>query len=471
MAATISASPPVKSYALSPTFVSTTSFQHTNSELNLSIYRHGLFLAYTLSNSIFTTATANMPIQNNIQVQIAGSALMNGLPDLNKEISATWPLVASTSANGTVEDIYYVDENSEALMFVGRLFVAQEFEPNEATISRRINPGKSIYPGSVRYTDLATPLVKFIPSVSNKSYCIIIKVLPEYVFENPEHDFLRFTFYIDDERRVVRTISARQRGEIGGDRPWIVVVDGQEPGENFYWKDIGVRDGDDEDPEDHQDWNYNLGTIRVYVERCREEKGGEVGAEDAGRMEVVGDEEGEEKGGESGGDVRVSGIVGSKEGEDVVVEDADREEEEEEEEEKEKGEKGEKEEEEEEEKEEGEDDDDDDNGNNDSNELIMHTINLEERCLSHFTAQVPLATVPSTKKGRRHANIRLTGPSMLGPRCQRRPLHLALASMRSPSSSLTLSIVALVSALSLSLSLSFSSILGPGCWSGICRPA
>jgi hypothetical protein len=343
-----------------------------------------------------------MPIQNNIQVEIAGSALVNGLPDLSKEISATWTLVASTSANGTVEDIYYVDENSEALMFIGRLFVAPEFEPNEATISRRINPGKSVYPGSVRYTDLATPLVKFVPSVSNKSYCIIIKVLPEYVFENPKHDFLRFTFYIDDERRVVRTISARQRGEIGGDRPWIVVVDGQGPGENFYWKDIEFRDGDDEDPEDHQDWNYNLGTIRVYVERCREEKGGEVDAEDAEGMEVVGDEEGEEgeeKGGESGVDVRVSGIVGSKESEDVVVEDADREEEEEEEEEEGKGEKGEeKEEEKEEEKkeekeEEGEEEDDDnsdnDNDNDDRNKLIMHTINVEERCLSHFTAQVP----------------------------------------------------------------------------------
>lgn len=83
-------------------------------------------------------------------------------------------------------------------MFLRKFFAAPEFE---ATISRRLNPGKSGYLGSVRYAEMATLLLTFIPSVSNKRYYIIIKVLPEYVFGNPQHDFLRFILYIEDERR------------------------------------------------------------------------------------------------------------------------------------------------------------------------------------------------------------------------------------------------------------------------------
>jgi hypothetical protein len=207
-------------------------------------------------------------------------------------------------------------------------------------------------------TPLATPLVKFIKSLSDKSYCIIVKVLPCYVFENPDHDFLRINLYIDGEERVVRTVSAQQIAERGGGRPWSVVIHG------FVWKEIEVDDDNDTDPQDHDEWEYNLGTIRVCVERMRAEEGEESG-EDAGESGSVEDGDmGEDSGVDAGSaaseedeeDEMEAGGASSEEDEDDVDEEMEGAESEEDKE--------------------------------DEQEVILHKINVEERCLSHYTAYV-----------------------------------------------------------------------------------
>jgi hypothetical protein len=79
----------------------------------------------------------------------------------------------------------------------GVLFSAPEYDPNQDTITGLTNPGRTFSPLDTLPVPLAYPLVKFTPSVSNQSYCVIVKVLFDYVFEKLEHDFLRVTLYLD----------------------------------------------------------------------------------------------------------------------------------------------------------------------------------------------------------------------------------------------------------------------------------
>jgi hypothetical protein len=239
------------------------------------------------------------------------------------------------------------------------LFFAPEYDPNQDTATGLINPGRSLSPFATPIIPLAYPLVKFIPSVFDKNYCVIVKVLPGYVFENPKHDFLRITLYIDGWKRVVRTVSAQQIDHYGSDRPYTIAIHGQGEGRNFYWKSIMIGVDDDAEPQPHDEWNYDLGSIQVYIHRMRAEEGGGSG-EGADDSDTVVDEKGEEE---------VAGGSGCVEGEEDENE--------------------------EEEVEEDEDEEMEDSGSEESEEndeeeqdMILNGIDVGRRCLSHFTAYV-----------------------------------------------------------------------------------
>ena len=335
-----------------------------------------------------------MPIQNNIQVSIACPGEVKVVEDTNHrdtapssatgdsatittteipgptltrrdssldltEVTTTSALLTTvTSASGTVEDVYFSDEAGNRLAYVQQFFKVPEYDPNQDSITGIINAGPNTYPFATPSTPLATPLVKFIPSTSGKGYCVIIQVLPGYVFENADHDFLRFTLYIDGEERVVRTVSAQQMAALGGGRPWSVVIHGMGGGQDFVWKDIKVKEGEDVEPQDHDEWNYSLGTIHVYVERMREE-GRAVFGEDAGSGEGVEDEEDEDEGEDGGED---AGEWESEEDENDEDED--------------------------EEMEDVESEDEDDEN---EEEVTLPDVNVEGRCLTHYTAYVCLS--------------------------------------------------------------------------------
>jgi hypothetical protein len=272
-----------------------------------------------------------MPTQNHIQVTVACPA----------DVETVQGKTGSTTAHGV-------------------LFFAPEYDPNQDTITGFINPGRSLSPSASPTIPLAYPLVKFIPSVSNKNYSVIVKVLPGYVFENPKHDFLRITLYIDGRKRVVRTVSAQQIDHYGSDRPYTVAIHGQGEGRNFYWKSIMIGVDDDAEPQPHDEWNYDLGSIQVYIHRMRAEEG-EGNGEDAGDSDAV-VEKGEEEIEVDAGD---SGCVEGEEDED-----------------------------EEEEVEEDEDEEMDESESEESEEneeeqdMTLHEIDVRRRCLSHFTAYV-----------------------------------------------------------------------------------
>jgi hypothetical protein len=240
------------------------------------------------------------------------------------------------------------------------LFFAPEYDPNHDTITGLINPGRSLSPFASPTIPPAYPLVKFMPSVSDKNYCVIVKVLPGYVFENPEHDFLRITLYIDGRMRVVRTVSEQQIVRHGSDRPYTIAIYGQGEGRNFYWKSIMIGVDDDAEPQPHDEWNYDLGSIQVYIHRMRAEER-EGSGEDADDSDAVVEEKGEE---EVEVDAGASGRVEGEEDEDEeeVEEDEDGEMEEAEREES------------------GE--------NEEEQDMILHKIDVRRRCLSHFTAYV-----------------------------------------------------------------------------------
>jgi hypothetical protein len=263
----------------------------------------------------------------------------------------------------------------------GRSFVAHEFRPNEATTSGRINAGMSTFPETTRPTPLATPLVRFIQSVTGRSYGLVISVLPGYVFADPEHDLLRFKVGVDGVECAVHTVSARQTAGVGGSQPFFLVVDGPSFARKFFWKEIEIADDDGEELEAHGDWNYQLGTIRVRVERCREEEGEDVGPEGADEDDDNDDEDDDNDDGDDDSD-------DDNDDDNDVDNDDDGEEEEEEE-----GEEGEMDVDEEDE-EMGMEPESDDDGDD---TLTMHRINVEERCLSHCTAQVsqPLPPPPT----------------------------------------------------------------------------
>jgi hypothetical protein len=242
----------------------------------------------------------------------------------------------------------------------GVFFFAPEYDPNQDTITGLINPGRSLSPFATPTIPLAYPLVKFIPSVSDKNYCVIVRVLPSYVFEKPEHDFLRITLYIDGQKRVVRTVSAHQIAHNGSSRPYTIAIHGHGEGRNFYWKSIMINMEDDAEPQPHDEWNYDLGSIQVYIHRMRADEGVESG-EDTGDPDKFVDEQEEE---EMEVDVGDSGCVEGEEGEhEQEVEEED--------EEIENAESGDEEEEEEEE-----------------DDTVLVKVDVERRCLSHFTAYV-----------------------------------------------------------------------------------
>lgn len=269
-----------------------------------------------------------MPTQNHIQVAIACPA-----------------------------DVETVQRKTGSTTTHSALFFALEYDPNQDTITGLINPGRSLSPSASPTIPLAYPLVKFMHSISDKNYCVIIKVLPGYVFENPKHDFLRITLYIDGRKRVVRTVSAQQIDHYDLDHPYTIAIHGQGEGRNFYWKSIMIGVDDDAEPQPHDEWNYDLGSIQVYIHRMRAEDG-EGNGEDAGEEEIEVD----------------AGGSGCVEGE----EDEDEEEEVEEDEDEEMEESESKEREESEESEENEEEQD----------MILHKIDVRRRCLSHFTAYV-----------------------------------------------------------------------------------
>jgi hypothetical protein len=239
-----------------------------------------------------------------------------------------------------------------------RFFIGPEYDPNQDTITGAINPGPSLSPFASPTVPLAYPLVKFMRSISNTKYCVIVKVLPGYVFKRPEHDFLRITLYIDGRERAVRTVSAQQIVHNGSDRPYTIAIHGQGQGQHFYWKSIMIEMDGDAEPQPHDEWNYDLGSIQVYIHRMRAEEG-EGSGEDTGDSDAVVDEKGEEEVEVDAGD---SGCVEGEEDEDEeqeVEEDGDEEMK-----------------------------DTESEESEDEQDVILHKINVEERCLSHFTAYV-----------------------------------------------------------------------------------
>lgn len=289
--------------------------------------------------------------------------------DLTETTATAAMRTSVTSANGTVEEVFYTDEAGNRLEFRGTYFVAREYDPNAHSISGAINPGPSVYPSiTSTATPLATPLVKFVKSLSNTQFCIVVKVLPGYAFEDPEHDFLRITVYLDGQKRVVRTVSARQLARLGAGSQWSAAINGvveekyvagekKWMGRDFVWRDIEVDEDEEIEPQDHDEWNYNLGTIRVYIERMRTEEGG-AGGEDAGSTEQVEDNDDEVDADDAAGWETVSDDDGE-------TEDAESEESEE-----------------------------------DEQDVVLHKINVQERCLSHFTAYVETSLLIYSTTGR-----------------------------------------------------------------------
>jgi hypothetical protein len=173
------------------------------------------------------------------------------------------------------------------------LFFAPEYDPNQNTITGLINPGRTLSPFATPHIPLAYPLAKFIPSVSDKNYRIIVKVLPDYVFEKPEYGFLRITLYFGGQKRVVRTVLAQQIAYNSSGRPYTIAVHGHREGRSFYWKSIMIGMDEDAEPQPHDEWNYDLGSIQVYIYYMRAEEGAESG-EDSGDSDKFVDKHEEE---------------------------------------------------------------------------------------------------------------------------------------------------------------------------------
>ena len=123
-------------------------------------------------------------------------------------------------------------------------------------------------------------------------YCVLIQILPGYAFSSSsenaiiDHDFLRFTLSIDGIERVARTVSAAQIAAKGNDDgTWTLVIWVDEQGGHFVWKEVGFKDGSGAGEE----WDWDVGVVRVCVERMREGEGDEEEME-----EMEDDEDGED---------------------------------------------------------------------------------------------------------------------------------------------------------------------------------
>jgi hypothetical protein len=145
------------------------------------------------------------------------------------------------------------------------LFFAPEYDPNQNTITGLINLGRTLSPFATPHIPLAYPLAKFIPSVSDKSYRVIVKVLPDYVFEKPECSFLRITLYFDGQKRVVRTVLAQHIAYNSSGRLYTIAVHGHREGRSFYWKSIMIGTDKGAEPQPHDELNYDLGSIQVHI--------------------------------------------------------------------------------------------------------------------------------------------------------------------------------------------------------------
>src|SRR5271155_2041941 len=259
----------------------------------------------------FPTATPNLSRSNSSPASPKPSPLAQNISyRQQRKLAVTMPTQNHIQvAIACPADVETVQGETGSTTTHSVLFFAPEYDPNQDTITGLINPGRSLSPFASPTIPLAYPLVKFMPSVSDKNYCVIVKVLPGYVFENPEHDFLRITLYIDGRKRVVRTVSAQQIVHNGSDRPYTIAIHGQGEGRNFYWKSIVIGMDDDAEPQPHDEWNYDLGSIQVYIHRMRA-KEGEGSGEDAGDSDAVVEETGEE---EIEVDARGSGCVEGEE--------------------------------------------------------------------------------------------------------------------------------------------------------------
>ena len=232
----------------------------------------------------------------------------------------------------------------------------KEYDPLPHSAARLTNPAPSST--AIPSPTLATPLVKFVSSTTDKQYSVMIQVLPGYDFADPSgHDFLRFTLSIDGVRRVTRTVSTTQIAARGEDGPWTIVIHCDDEGRHFVWKEIGVKEeeeGGEAGP--RSEWDYDVGTVRVCVERMREEEVGEDAGGLAGVGAEGGGEEGEERGEDAGG---LEGGRGEEEG-GGETEDAG----------------------------EAESDDEEMEDVEEEGGLVLDEGNLEHCCLSHYTAYV-----------------------------------------------------------------------------------